>query len=388
MIPELRREFNANFTEEKYREFRRRLDVGCGTSVEFRNSETPCFFPAELLEQMVAYGRELIAQLMGDADYLAAATATIPAAFRMPDEGAKPLFIQVDFGLDQDLQPKLVEIQGFPSLYAYQPFLAETYRQVYGLDPGLKSLLSGLDAAGYRQLLCRAIVGDHAPENVVLLEIQPQQQKTLCDFLLTERLCGIRTVCLTEVEKQGDRLYYRHEGRQIPIERIYNRVIVDELLRKGITPPFDYRDELAVEWAGHPNWYYKLSKFSLPYLKHPCVPRTWFMDRIPELPADLENYVLKPLYSFAGLGVRVGPTKEEVKAVADPSQMILQERVDFIPTIETPYGPTKTEIRIMYLWLDEPQAVTTLIRMGRGKMMGVDHNRDMRWVGASAAFIP
>jgi hypothetical protein len=391
MIPELRREFNANFTEQKYGEFLRRLDAGCGTPVEFRNSETPCFFPAELMAQMATYGQELIAQLMGDPAYLAAAGATIPAAYCMPNENPTPLFIQVDFGLDQELQPKLVEIQGFPSLYAYQPFLADTYREVYGLDPALKTLFGGLDADAYRQLLRRAIVGDHAPENVALLEIHPQQQKTLCDFLLTERLCGIRTVCLTEVEKQGNRLYYRHEGRQIPIERIYNRVIVDELVRKSIQPPFDYRDELAVEWAGHPNWYYIISKFSLPYLHHPCVPSTRFLHQIEALPADLENYVLKPLYSFAGHGVIVGPTHAQVEqaaAVADPSQMILQERVDFAAPIQTPHGPTKAEIRIMYLWQNEgPQAVTALVRTGRGQQMGVDHNRNLSWVGASAAFI-
>ena len=388
MIPELRREFNARFTEEKYAEFLRRLDAGCGVPVEFRNSETPCFLPAELLEQMANYGRELLAQLMGNPAYLAAASATIPPNYRMPNEDPTPLFVQVDFGLDQHLQPKLVEIQGFPSLYTYQPFLAETYREVYGLDPALNSLLGGLDAAGYRQLLCQAIVGEHNPENVVLLEIHPEEQKTLCDFRLTERMCGIRTVCLTTVEKEGKRLYYRHEGRRILIERIYNRVIVDELVRKEITPPYDYRDELDVEWAGHPNWYFKVSKFSLPYLHHPCVPRTHFLDKITTLPPDLENYVLKPLYSFAGHGVIVGPTLADVQAVADPSQMILQERVDFVPTIETPYGPTKMELRIMYVWLDEPLAVTVLVRTGRGKMMGVDHNRDLRWVGASAAFSP
>jgi hypothetical protein len=174
----------------------------------------------------------------------------------------------------------------------------------------------------------------------------------------------------------------------VPIERIYNRVIVDELVRKGVTPGFDFRDDLDVQWAGHPNWYFKLSKFFLPYLKHPAVPWTQFLDRIDELPADLENYVLKPLYSFAGLGVRVGPTRAEIAAVADPSQAILQRRIDFRPVIETPFGPTKAEIRMMYIWLDELQCVAALVRMGRGKMMGVDQNKNMSWVGASAAFWP
>ena len=35
------------------------------------------------------------------------------------------MFVQADFGLDQELRPPLVEIQGFPTLYAYQPLLAE-----------------------------------------------------------------------------------------------------------------------------------------------------------------------------------------------------------------------------------------------------------------------
>jgi hypothetical protein len=388
MIPELRRNFNANFTEEKYQAFLRQLDAGCRTHVGFRNCETPCFLPKALLAQMAEYGRELIAQLMGCPDYLQAAEQTIPPAYRVPMEDPKPLFVQVDFGLDQDHQPKLVEIQGFPSLYAYQPYLAETYRRAYSLDSSLRSLFGDLDTESYHPLLCRAIVGDHAPENVVLLEIEPQKQKTLCDFLLTEHICGIKTVDLMEVRQQGNRLFYPDQGKLIPIERIYNRVIVDELVRKGIRPAFDFRDELEVEWAGHPNWYFKISKFSLPYLDHVCVPRTQFLDRIEELPDDLENYVLKPLYSFAGLGVRVGPTKEEIAAVSDPAQMILQERINFIPTIETPFGPTKTEIRIMYLWQDELRAVTALLRMGRGTMMGVDHNRDLQWVGASAAFTP
>jgi hypothetical protein len=292
----------------------------------------------------------------------------------------------VDFGLDADHEPRLVEIQGFPSLYAFQPFLAEAYRETYGLDQRLTTLLGGLDDTAYRSLLCRAILAGHAPENVILLELYPRRQKTLCDFLLTERLCGIQTICLTDVKKQGSQLFYAHEGKLVPIRRIYNRVIVEEMERKNVRPPFDFRDDLDVEWAGHPNWYFKISKFSLPYLDHPSVPRTQFLDQIEELPRDLENYVLKPLFSFAGSGVRVGPTKEDIAAVADRSQAVLQERIDFAPVIETPFGPTKAEIRIMYVWLEELQAVTTLVRMGRGRMMGVDQNRDLQWVGASAAF--
>ncbi len=119
------------------------------------------------------------------------------------------------------------------------------------------------------------------------------------------------------------------------------------------------------------------------------MPKTLFLDQVSRIPDDLENWVLKPLYSFAGLGVSVGPTRQEVESVANPAEYILQERVNFAPLIETPHGPTKAEIRIMYIWLPggSPRAVATIVRMGRGKMMGVDHNKGMEWVGGSVAFI-
>jgi len=218
------------------------------------------------------------------------------------------------------------------------------------------------------------------------MEIDPLHQKTLADFLLTERMLGVRAVSITEIQKEGRRLYYQRDGRPVPIRRIYNRTIVDELERRNIAPPFDFREDLDVEWAGHPNDYFRISKFSIPYLRHASVPRTWFLDRLDSIPPDTENYVLKPLYSFAGLGVRIGPTREEVAAIPAEHRhdYILQERLDFEPVIETPFGGTRAEIRVMYIWLEELQPVSLLVRMGRGAMMGVDHNKNMEWVGASA----
>ena len=381
-----RRQFNAEWTPAKYADFLRRLDSGSGTHVGFRNCETPCFFPKAIVEKMAAYGRELTDQLTRSTEYRKLSDATIPDKFRVANEDNLPLFVQADFGLDEHYQPKLVEIQAFPSLYAYQPFLAETYRAAYDVDPALTYYLDGLDEASYRELLRDAVVGKQDPENVILMEIHPEQQKTLADFLLTEKMLGIRTVCVTKIRQKGRRLTYEHEGRTIPIHRIYNRVIVDEMIRKNVTAGFDIRADLDVEWAGHPNWYFRISKFSIPYLKHVSVPKTWFLDRLEDVPADLENYVLKPLYSFAGLGVVVGPTKADIDAVpsAKRSHYILQERINFVPVIETPHGPTKAEIRVMYIGT---RAVTTITRMGRGKMMGVDQNKNMEWVGASAAFV-
>ncbi len=404
MIPSLRKGFNDSFTPEKYQTFLRQIDKVCGTHVQFRLSETPCFFPKPLIDQMASDGQELIRQLVDSPAYRAKSDEAVPAEFKVPNEAPHPMFVQVDFGLVRDargqLQPKLVELQAFPSLYAYQGPLAEAYLDVYGLqelaanvrgqgsaaDSKLKYLLSGLDSSSYRDLLRRAIVARHDPESVILMEIHPQQQKTLPDFLLTEKMLGIKTVDIVDIRKEGSRLYHEREGKRVPIRRIYNRAIVDELERKHVKLAFDWRDDLDVEWAGHPNWYFRISKFSIPYLNHASVPKTWFLDRLDEIPPDLENYALKPLYSFAGLGVVIAPKKEDIAAIPAEKRphYILQERMNFAPVIETPHGPTKAEVRVMYVWLEDLTPVLTIIRTGRGLMMGVDHNKNMEWVGASA----
>lgn len=394
MIPELRSRFNRHWTPERYAAFLSGIDEKAGTHVGFRCSETPVFLPPDLLDAMVRYGRELYDQLASNPEYRAASDAAIPAQFKVPNEAEHPLFVQADFGLvrepDGTLSPKLVEIQGFPSVYAFQVALAEEYQRAYRLNEitgaELTPFLDGLNRDSFQELFGRAILGGHAPEHVVLLEIEPYTQKTLADFLLTRKMLGIRIACISDVKKQGRKLFF--EGAEI--KRIYNRVIVDELLRKHIETSFQLADDLDIEWAGHPNWFFRLSKFSLPWFRHVSVPETWFLSDIKQLPDDLDNYVLKPLYSFAGLGVKIGPSREEIDAIPESQRgdFILQRKMNFVATVDTPSGMTKIETRIMYIWDGELKPVTTVIRSGRGKMMGVDFNKDLDWVGASAGFAP
>jgi hypothetical protein len=393
MIPALREAFNRNFLPETYQQFLKSLEASAGTPIAFRVSETPCFLPKALLDQMAEYGRELVLQLVNNTDYLRASDVTVPKRYNVANESPRPMFLQVDFGLvrnaNGELEPKLVELQAFPSLYGYQPVLAKQYIESYGLPAGLGIYLGGYNHDRYQQLMREQIVGRHNPENVILLEIHPEKQKTLCDFLLTRRDLGIAIVDILNLKKRGKCLFYENDGREIPVHRIYNRCIMDELERKDIELPFDLTEPLDVEWAGHPNWYYRISKFSIPYLKHECVPRTWLLDQNGTVPQDNENYVLKPLYSFAGLGIKFNPTQADVDAipVGQRHHYMLQERIRFEPVIETPHGMTQAEIRIMYVWPDggEITPVLPLLRMGRGIMMGVDHNRNLEWVGGSAA---
>jgi hypothetical protein len=403
MLQPYRDHFNANFTPAAYANLLTRLNALTRTTVEFRVAETPCFFPPSLLKELAETGATLTHQLLNNPAYLQASNQTIPDQYNVPNENRQPNFMTIDFGLvrnpDRTLTPKLVELQAFPSIFGYQDILAQQYIETYNLDPNLTWHLNVLNEKTYWQLLRQVIVGDHDPENIVLLDIDPDHQKTLPDFHVYEDKLHIATVDIAKLRKQGNRLFYQREGpgqgTDIPIHRIYNRAIVDELERKHIQLPFDYRDPLDVEWAGHPNWYFRISKFSLPYLNHPSVPKAVFLDdwfaqrNLEGLPHQRENLLLKPLYSFAGKGIQFAPTPADLNAIppSDRHLYLLQERVAFEPTIQTPHGPTQAEIRIMYLWPDGGvlQPAIALVRLGRGLMMGVDHNRDQQWVGSSAA---
>jgi hypothetical protein len=361
--------------------------------IEFRPCETPVFLPRDLLQDMVESGQELIRQLH-QPDYWQASTRAIPAAFYAPNEGAHPDFIQVDFAVTRDgtnqWQPQLIELQGCASLYAFQYLLPHAYQESYDLE-GLCYLLNSLTDESYLALLRDVLLNGHDPAQVVLMEVEPEKQKTLPDFRLTEKLFGIRTVDVAHLRKRGSRLTYERDGQEVEIARLYNRVIIDEFAKKNIQAAFDFRDELDVEWAGHPNWYFRWSKFSLPYLKHPSVPRAYFLDQIHGFVPDLDKFVLKPLFSFAGSGVKVNVTMDDLEAIplAARGDYLLQEKVAYAPAIVTLDEPSKVEVRIMFVWpkdAAEPQAVTTLTRMSKGAMMGVDFNKNKTWVGSSCGF--
>jgi len=392
VIPALRARFNREWTPERHETLLARLAEATGVPLGFAVSETPCFFPAALLDEMAATGATLVSSFLGNPEARAAAEALIPARYLGPGQEAAPTCVQVDFGLvresDGRLTPRLVELQAFPSLYAFQHTLAAVHREVHGLPASCVAHLGGLDDTTYLALMREVLVGPHDPTEVVLMELTPERQKTLVDFVLTEKLWGITTVDPREVVVRGRTLWCQHEGRDVAIRRIFNRVIPDELERTGHAMPFDYRDDLDVEWIGHPAWFYRLSKSAIPWLTHSSVPRTWRLDAVDGLPADREQLVLKPLFSFAGGGIVFAPTDAELAAIpaADRHLYLLQEKVRFEPVIETPHGATQAEVRIMYVWTDRLRAVLPLIRMGRGQMMGVAHNRGLSWVGASAGF--
>ncbi len=401
MIPALREDFNRRITGEKYSELLRELNRRAGTEIEFRIAETPCFFPLEMLNKMANAGAELTHQLTDSPRYMEVSTASVPPQWNVPNEPPHPLFMTVDFGLvrgaDGELEPKLVELQAFPSIYGYQELLSRQYKETFALDPSLGYLLNNHSEQSYWELMRRVILAGHDPENVVLLEVDPYAQKTLPDFLITQQRLGIPLVDIRTVFKQGDKLYYKNEaGKLVPIHRIYNRAIVDEIERKHLELPFNYSDELDVEWAGHPNWYFRISKFSLPYLDHPTVPKAIFLDELAsrrdELPSDRSQWILKPLFSFAGKGIQFEPSDDDLASIPEDRrhEFLVQERVHFESPIATPEGATQAEVRILFIWPDGEamQPVNTLVRMGRGLMMGVDHNRDRTWVGGSAALYP
>lgn len=401
MIEELRAEFNRRYTDREYKALVESVSRRTRTALEVRLCETPVFLPRPLVDTMVSAGEEMVRQLVNDPEYMDATEAAIPSEFRVQGAEGRPNFLQVDFGLIRNAagepEPRLVELQGFPSVYGFQQILSEEYLSVYDIGEPLTPFLAHANADDYWKSMKQVIVGDHDPSEVVLLEVEPERQKTVMDFRAHQDRLGIGIADIAKVVQKGRQLFYERGGVMKRIRRIYNRAIADELIRKGIQPGFEWTGDLDTEWAGHPNWYFRLSKFSLPWINHRFAPRAVFLDqwmageRLADFPQDRDRWVLKPLYSFAGKGIEFAPTDERLSAIPSTERRnwLLQERVDFVPTIDTPWGPTQTEIRIMYLWPDDGEmtAVLTLARMGRGQMMGVDHNRNQLWVGGSAGLV-
>ncbi len=392
MDPELRSRFNADFTPEKYAALVRCVNQTEKWPADFRISETPIFLTNEFTDEVVRAAREIV-DLTRRPEFAAISRNAIPKGLEVPNESAHPNFLVVDFGICAEggrLVPRLIELQAFPSLFGFQLLLLHCMRKAYPAIPRKwTSSFGGIKDEAYIELLRRTIVNIANPENVILLEIEPEKQKTRVDFAATETLLGIRSVCLTKIKKRGQQLFYERDKREVRIERIYNRVIFDELMRRSdLDLPFKFQDDLDVTWVGHPNWYFRISKHSLPFLKTKHTPPAFFANEFPTA-EKIDNYVLKPLYSFAGLGVDMEPTREKLSGLENPREWILQRKVQYVEFVPTVDGPkSKAEIRMMFVWPEndrEPVLVNNLVRMSHGKMMGVNFNVDKTWVGASIA---
>jgi len=392
MHPELRARFNADFTPEKYATLLRCVNETEKWPADFRISETPVFLTRAFTDD-VTRGANAIIDATRTPEFVKQAASAVPKELEVPNESAHPNFLVVDFAICEEenrLVPRLIELQAFPSLFGFQLLLLGCIRKAYPVIPrNWTSSFGGIKDDAYLQLLRRTIIADSAAENVVLLEIEPEKQKTRIDFAATETLLDIRPVCVTKIKKRGRQLFYDRDGSEVRIERIYNRVIFDELIRRpDLNLPFQFQDELDVTWVGHPNWYFRISKHSLPFLETEHTSPTFFADDFPAN-ENIGDYVLKPLYSFAGHGVDMKPTRQKIAALENPCEWILQKKVDYAPFVVTVDGQkSKAEIRMMFVWPDNdrnPTLVNNLVRMSQGKMMGVDFNVEKTWVGASIA---
>ena len=299
-----------------------------------------------------------------------------------------------DFGICEnekgEFEPQLIEMQGFPTLYAFQAFHSELTAKYADLPTNYSSYLNGYNKESYIQLLKDIFVGNQPLEEVILLEIFPEKQKTRIDFHATEQLLGIKTVCLTKLKADGKQLYYLKEnGEKQVVKRIYNRLIFDDLQQQeNLTHIIDLTKEYDVEWVPHPNWFYRISKFTLPFIDNPYVPETFFLNEITQ-PVNLDEFVLKPLFSFAGMGVVIDVAQADIDKITDPENWILQRKVKYASIIDTPDEPAKAEIRLFYFWKDEwerPIAVHNLARLSKGKMIGTRYNKDKTWVGGTTAY--
>jgi hypothetical protein len=390
MISTPRQLFNEAFTPASYKAMLADIDQQLPGQLEFRVAETPVFVPAGLRDKLIQAGQDII-KVIQQPDFKQLTEAAIPANQRVPHEDAHAEFLTFDFAVcrnaNGELEPQLIEMQGFPSLYAFQAYLPEIFFAHYPIPATVSPFVEVADAAAYHANLKRLLLADKNPENVILLELFPEKQKTRIDFALTKKYWGIEAVSLPDVRKRGRKLYYEKDGREILIERIYNRIIFDELERyPDLHSAFNLTDDIDVEWVGHPNWFFRISKYTLPLIKSSFAPPSYYLQELSEYPQDLENYVLKPLFSFAGAGVRLHITAAELDAITDKQNYLLQRKVTYEPIVQSPDGLVKCEIRLLYTWPHsepQPTLVAGLARLSRGEMIGVDFNKNKDWVGGT-----
>ncbi|MEL7002504.1 MAG: hypothetical protein AAFN93_07185 [Bacteroidota bacterium] len=395
MIKPYRSAFNEHFTKEKYESMLDDIADQFDYRPPFRISETPIFIPTLLKERLLEACHE-INEVICQPDFKELTKDAIKhPMLQVPGENYNSSFTQMDFGIciDEhgDPMPQLIEIQGFPSLYFFQDLLARTYIKHYDIPDRFSVHVNGIRRDEYVEKLREEIVGDVDPKQVVLLEVEPEKQNTYIDFLCTENMLGIKVLCITKMKKRGKELFYDDDaGNEVKILRIYNRVIFDELDQmQDLKREFYFEDEVDVTWVGHPNWFFRISKYTMPLLKSKYVPECLYLGNINQYPTDLQNYVLKPLYSFAGSGVRLNISAEELDQIEDRDNYILQRRVNYEPIVETPDVPAKCEIRMMSLWnrkTGKAEVVNNLIRLSKGEMIGVKYNKDKEWVGAGVGF--
>lgn len=397
MIPNARQKFNDSFSEEKYKQLLGKIEQDYPGQLDFRVAETPVFSDREFKIKLLTACNDII-DVLKKPDFKKKTEAAIPKKLYIPNDGDHTNFLAVDFAITKDengeLSPQLIEIQGFPSLFGYQWYLGNQYREIFDIADGLSPFFNRLTSESYVAEMGKFLLADEKPENVILLELFPEKQKTRLDFAITKKLWGIEPVCLTKIKQNGREIFYEKDGRKIPIKRIYNRVIFDDLERNfpNLETEFDYTQEIDVQWITNPNWFFRISKFTMPLFKSKYVPKCSYVSDLKEIPEDLENYVLKPLFSFAGSGVKIDVTKADVEEVQkqNPENFILQQKVNYEPVVEDTSGKLiKAEIRMLYIWPEgdsSPKLMTNLARLSRGKMIGVDYNKNFDWVGGSCAF--
>lgn len=390
MIPEYRKKYNEAFSQEKYQKIKDLLAEKSGVIPQFRVCESPIFLPKDFKEKLLDATETIISQIQNIPEETL--QKAVPENCRVPNDTSKPHFFTIDFGICKnekgEIVPQLIELQAFPSLYAFQNLYEETICEVY---PFLNEIKNERQGEGIISELKALILGNEAPENVILLEIFPEKQKTQIDFAMTEKYLGIKTVCLTKLMKEGKKLFYDNSGKLTEIKRIYNRIIFDELDNiPDLKTEFNFREEVHVEWVTHPNWFFKISKFLLPMLEHEYVPKSYFLN---EFPAEekIENFVLKPLFSFAGSGVNLNPTQEEIDEIQDKENFIMQRKVQYEPIFEDINGDfSKAEVRLLYIWKENeerPFLLENLARMTKAAMVNVDFNKkEDIWIGSSHAF--
>lgn len=389
MFTKIREQFNAVFDISQSKNIWDDIDKEFPGYRDFKIAEIPVFLDNELKSKLLMAGNTCLDVILAP-DFI---QKNMGSEFQFGQKNSKPDFICLDFAITlnehDEFIPKLIEAQGFPTLLGFQQYLTGKFKKHCQIPSGFTSHFNRINAFHFSEKI-GSILKQYG-DDTVLLEAYPEKQRTRLDFKLTEAYWGIKTVCLSQIEANSGKLYYKTGDNLKPINAIYNRVIIEEVVKTypELLTKIELLKEVEVSWISHPDWYYLISKAALPLFKGPYVPSSKIFYKGDDIPENLEDYILKPLFEYGGDGVQLDLNQSIFESCLENVPYLLQQKVRYADCILLPNGQKrKAEIRLIYGQepsKKRPTLLANLTRLSDSGWMNTSQNFT-DFTGGSIAF--
>jgi len=229
--------------------------------------------------------------------------------FRSYKNLPEPYFMTIDlaYAPGGGTNFKLIEAQAFLSI---SHMFFEHYSKLLDLNRDVF-----LNFEAYQHFL-RKIQNNHS----ILLEDCPWEQKTAIDFHLLQKQASIEVLNFRGILG----------SHALKEKLIYNRLIFADLTAQEFANAKISLSGLPnARWLHHPDWYYFVSKSSLPYITSPWAAQSFLVaDKPLNFEPKSNAWVLKPLFDYGCSGVNLNPSRTDIENVDAPKEWLLQQKIE------------------------------------------------------------